>query len=91
MANHKSALKKNVQDRKRRLRNRTHRARLRTSVKRLRKAIEEGEGDAAREMLAATLALVDRTAKHGVIHVNAANRTKSRLTRAVARMDEAGA
>jgi len=90
MANHKSALKKILQDRKRRVRNRVHRSRLRSSVKKLRGAIDSGDADAARALLVPTLALVDRTAKHGVIHANVADRTKSRLTRAVARMEAAG-
>lgn len=89
MANHKSALKKTVQDRKRRERNRFHRSRLRTQVKKFRAAVASGDVDAAREMLGPTLSLVDRTAKHGVIHANVADRTKSRLTRALGRMGSA--
>ncbi len=86
MANHKSARKKILQDRKRRLRNRAHRSRLRSSVKVLRSAIESGDAETARGMLNPVLSLVDRNAKHGIIHTNVADRTKSRLTRAVARM-----
>ena len=86
MANHKSAQKKILQDRKRRLRNRTHRSRLRSSVKVFRSAIAAGDPETARELLTPLLSLVDRVAKHGVIHTNVADRTKSRLTRAVARM-----
>jgi len=86
MANHKSAQKRMIQERKRRQRNRVHRSRLRTTVKKLRASIEAGDADAAREMLPAALALVDRSAKHGVIHANVADRTKSRLSKAVHRM-----
>jgi small subunit ribosomal protein S20 len=82
MANHKSALKEHRQAVKRRLRNRTHRSRMRTAVKRLRRAVAAGDADSARDLLPATLALVDRTSKLGAIHDNAAARTKSRLTRA---------
>lgn len=82
MANHKSALKEHRQSVKRRLRHRTHRSRMRTAVKNLRRAVEAGDADAARGLLPATLALVDRTAKLGGIHDSAAARTKSRLTRA---------
>jgi small subunit ribosomal protein S20 len=86
MANHKSALKKTVQDRKRRARNRFHRSRLRTQVKKFRAAVAAGDTDGAQQLLGPTLALVDRSAKHGVLHANAADRTKSRLSRAFARM-----
>lgn len=83
MANHKSATKKHILDGKRRARNRWHRSRLRTEIKKLRAAVAQGDSEVASGMLTATLALVDRSAKHGVMHRNAADRTKSRLTRAV--------
>ena len=83
MANHKSAIKEHRQSLARRERNRFQRARLRTLVKKYRTAIEAGELDVAREMLPSTLSLVDRVAKLGAIAGNAADRTKSRLTRAL--------
>ena len=86
MASHDSAIKKNRQDQKRRLRNRMHTSRLRAGIKKLRKAIEAQDAAAASGLVRETLALVDRTAKHGVIHANAAARAKSRLTRAVAKL-----
>lgn len=86
MASHASAIKKNKQDLKRRLRNRSHATRLRNQIKKFRLAVDSGDAAAATGMLAETLSLVDRTAKHGVIHGNTASRTKSRLTRAVAKI-----
>jgi len=83
MASHKSATKKHILDGKRRARNRWHRSRLRTEIKKLRTAVAEGDTKVANGMLDATLSLVDRSAKHGVMHRNAADRTKSRLTKAV--------
>ena len=83
MANHKSALKRHRQNQKRRLRNRNHRSRMRTAVKAYRRAVEAGDADTSRGLLSSTLALVDRTAKLGAIHGNAASRTKSRLARAL--------
>jgi small subunit ribosomal protein S20 len=85
MASHASALKKNRQDIKRRARNRAHASKLRSQVKKFRGALQSGDGAAASGMLKDTLALIDRTAKHGVIHKNAAARTKSRLIRSLAR------
>ena len=56
---------------------------MRTSVKFLRQTIAEGDAAAARELLPKTVSIVDATARKGVIHANAAARTKSRLTKAV--------
>ena len=86
MASHASALKKTRQDIKRRLRNRMHASRLRTQLKKARKALESGDPAAAGGMMRETLALVDRSAKHGVLHGNAAARTKSRLSKALAKI-----
>ena len=88
MASHASALKKNRQDQKRRLRNRAHTARLRTQMKKIRQAIESGDAAASAALMNDTVALVDRTAKHRVIHRNAASRTKSRLARALAKLQK---
>ena len=83
MAQHKSALKEHRRSRERRLRNRWNRARLRTAIKSFRTAVAEGDADKARSLLPSTLSLLDRVAKLGAIHTNAASRTKSRLTLAV--------
>ena len=82
MANHKSAIKKARQDQIRRLRNRGHRSRMATAVKKFRKAVAAGDVDTARSLLPGTLSILDRSAKLGVLHDNAAARSKSRLTRA---------
>jgi small subunit ribosomal protein S20 len=83
MASHKSAIKKHRQDEKRRVRNRQHASRLRTQVKKFRKAVAAGDEKAAKDLLPETLSLIDRTAKLGILHDNAAARSKSRATRAV--------
>ena len=84
MANIKSAEKRIRRSSRQRERNRMLRSRLKSAVKDLRQAVAAGDGDAAREKLPGTLSIVDSTARKGVIHANAAARTKSRLTRAVA-------
>lgn len=83
MANIKSAEKRIHLSERQRQRNRTFRTRMRTTVKRLRTAIESGDADQAKELLAGTLRVIDETAQKGVIHRNTAARHKSRLTRAV--------
>ena len=79
MANHKSALKRQRQNEKRRLYNRTWRSRARTFVKKARTAIGDGENavDATREAIAE----LDKAASKGVIHWRNAARRKSRLMR----------
>ena len=84
MANIKSAVKRIRKTLKQRARNRALRSRLGTSVKALRQAVADGDADAARELLPKTISIVDATASKGVIHRNAAARTKSRLSHAVA-------
>lgn len=86
MANTPSAEKKHRQSRKRQARNRAQRSAMRSTVKRLRAAITSGDAATARELLAPTLGTVDATAQKGVVHANAAARTKARLTKAVNRL-----
>ena len=88
MASHASALKKNRQDQKAKLRNRAHASRLRTQLKKIGEAIQSGDASGAAGLMSETISLVDRTAKHRVIHRNAASRTKSRLARAVAKIQK---
>ncbi len=87
MANKASADKRARQALKRRARNRSYRSLLRGEIKKLRQAVDSGDAEAARSLLPSTLSTVDRIARHGVIHDNAAARTKSRLSRAVAALD----
>ena len=81
MAKHASALKAQRQSIKRRARNRKNLSQLKTQVKKLRAAVRKGDGQAARQALNETVSVIDKAAKKGVIHDNAAARYKSRLTR----------
>ena len=82
MANHKSAAKQARRNEGRRLRNRFWRSRLRSQVNRFRTAVGAGDKETAAGLLSATLGLVDRTARAGVIHDRTAARYKSRLQKA---------
>ena len=84
MANTPSALKRYRQSLKRRDRNRAAKSRVRTAIKKVRAAIAEGDAASAKDLLQPTLSLLDATAGKGILHRNAAARTKSRLTRQVA-------
>ena len=57
------------------------RSTLRTSIRRLHEVIETGNSEAARTQWLETQGVIDRTARLGIIHPNAAARTKSRLAR----------
>ena len=83
MAQHASALKHMRQSLKRRARNRKNISQVKTQIKKLRASLATGEGEEARKLLPATVSAIDRAAKQGVIHDNAAARYKSRLTRRV--------
>jgi len=80
MANHKSAVKKARHDLAVRLRNRSNRSAMKTAIKRFLGIISTGDKVAASAILPTTLGVVDRACRKGVLHKNAANRYKSRLT-----------
>ena len=80
MANHKSAAKKARRDAEARLRNRSNRSSKRTALKRFLSAVATGNKAEAQSLLPTTLGMVDKACRKGVLHKNAANRYKSRLT-----------
>ena len=83
MAHHASALKQMRQGLKHKARNRKNLSLLKTQVKKLRSAIAKGDADAAKKLLPETVGVIDKAAKKGVVHDNAAARYKSRLARRV--------
>ncbi len=89
MAHHASALKQMRQGEKRRARNRKNVSQLKTQVKKLRAAIAEGNAEAAKKLLPETVGEIDKAAKKGVVHDNAASRYKSRLARKVSALGAA--
>ena len=89
MAHHASALKQMRQSEKRRARNRKNLSQLKTQIKKLRSVVAEGNAEAARKLLPATEAEIDKAAKKGIVHDNAAARYKSRLARKVSALGAA--
>ena len=83
MAQHTSALKAMRQSVKRRDRNRRNISQLKTNIKKLRAAIAKGDSETARKMFDETVSEIDRAARKGVVHDNAAARYKSRLQRRI--------
>lgn len=82
VANHKSALKRIRQTRKRQDRNIAVRSRMRTIVKKFRNAVEAGEADAD-EKLRAAEGEIRKAASKGIIPARRASRTISRLTKSL--------
>lgn len=83
MANHKSALKRIKQNKKKYERNKHVRSTLRTYIKYVREAVEGKDPAAAQQALAAAIPVIDSAATKGVIHRSNASRNVSRLTRLV--------
>lgn len=83
MPKHKSVLKRQRQNLRRRMINKTNRTRLRSQVKNLRALIASGSEEEARQTLTTTIAVIDKSVTKGVIHKNAAARLKSILSRQV--------
>lgn len=84
MANLKSAIKRNRQNKKRRIHNRVFRGSARTQVRNARNAILAGDKNVAVEEVNKAIANLDRTATKGIIHKNNAARRKSRLMKQLA-------
>jgi small subunit ribosomal protein S20 len=79
LANIKSQIKRNRQNKKRRELNRVFRGRARTALKKARIAISSGNIEEARAATQVATKALDKAAAKGVIHKNKAARQKSRL------------
>ena len=75
-----SALKRDLQNEKRRLRNRSYRASVLTSIRSLESSLNQKDApEALKTKLNAIYSLMDKGVKHGVYKPQKAARTKSRL------------
>ena len=82
MPNIKSVKKDVLRSRARRLRNQAVKSRIKTFVKKANALMASGEmSESMPAMISQTVSVVDKAAKHGIIHKNAAARRKSRLMR----------
>ncbi len=86
MANSKQATKRARQAVRRRGHNMALRSRMRTMMKRVRKAIAEGDAGGAAERFRDAMPVIDSMVNKGVIHRNAADRYKSRLSAAIRKL-----
>lgn len=78
MPNIKSVVKDVKKSRLNRLRNLETRSKIKTFVKKT-KAAQDANSAEAVTLLSETISIVDKAAKRGIIHPNAAARRKSRL------------
>ena len=78
MPNIKSVIKDVKKSRELRLRNLATRSRIKTLLKKAKAAIDESAENSA-ALVSETVSIVDKAAKRGIIHPNAAARRKSRL------------
>ena len=88
MANLRSAIKRNRQNKKRRIHNRVYRGSARTQVRKARNAILTGGMKAAVEEVNQAVIKLDRAAAKGIIHKNNAARRKSRLMKQLASLNK---
>jgi len=81
LANIKSQIKRNRQNKKRRELNRVFRGTARSAVRKARMAIENGNLEEAQSATKAAVKALDKAAAKNIIHKNKAARQKSALMR----------
>lgn len=79
MANTPQAKKRARQAEKRRAHNASRRSMMRTEIKKVLKAVEAKDKTVAQEAYRRATSIIDRLARKGIVHPNAASRYKSRL------------
>ena len=83
MANHKSALKRAIQNEIRCMRNKSTKTSIKKVTKEVRLSLNENSGEMTLKKLNTAQSLIDKAAKKGVIHKKTAARRISRLSKLV--------
>ncbi len=81
-----TALKRDIQNKKKRLMNKMRRSQIRTAIRKLDEAVKSSEKEMTKESLSKVYSLVDKAVKTGLIKQNKADRTKARLTAKAAKV-----
>ena len=81
MANHKSALKRAIQNEKQRIRNKALKTRVKNMIKELVAAVNEKAGDTAFIKLNKAKSVIDKASQKGAMHKNTAARKISRISK----------
>ncbi len=87
MAQHKSALKRQRQAEKKTLVNKSARSTLKTLTKKVDQAVKAKDTDLAKQALTRAMKAYDKAAARGIVHVNNASRTVSRLSIRVSKIN----
>lgn len=90
MANIKSAIKRNRQNKKRRLHNRIYRGQARTYIRDARAYIQEENLEEARAATMKAISALDKAAVKGILHKNNVARRKSRLMKQLLSLESQG-
>lgn len=81
-----TALKRDLQNEKRRLNNKIYKSRVRTAIRAFQDSIAKDDHSTTNDKLNEVYSLLDKCAKKGIFKINKVSRTKSRLAaRAVAK------
>ena len=89
MANIKSQIKRNKQNKVRAERNRSARTSLKTATKKVHAAVADGDAETALAQSREAARALDKAASKGIVHKRTAARRKSRLSRAANRLGAA--
>jgi small subunit ribosomal protein S20 len=90
LANIKSAIKRNKQNKKRRLHNRIYRGQARTYIRDARASIQEENLEEARAATMKAISALDKAAVKGILHKNNVARRKSRLMKQLLSLESQG-
>ena len=74
-----TALKRDIQNNKKRLQNKIFKSKVRTSVRRFEDALTKGDEAQITETLNTVFSMMDKGVKRGTFKLNKASRTKSRF------------
>ncbi len=80
MPQHKSAIKRLRQNKKRQMRNKTRRSTMRNLIK---DVLQETDKKAAEEKLTKAFSYIDKNTSKGILHANTAARKKAQLNKHV--------
>ena len=74
-----TALKRDLQNSKRRIRNRLYKSQVRTTLRHLEETLEKKDSELSQTSLNEAYSILDKCVKAGVFKLNKASRTKARL------------
>lgn len=89
MATHRSAEKRDRQNKKRKVRNAAVKSQTKTEIKKVLAAVESKDQESSAKALKDAIKVIKKAASKGVYHKNNASRKVSRLTKKVTALDKA--